>query len=58
MCESEALGGGATIKTITPFSLFQSDDGKGPLNCDEERSVLRLRIYIHTYAHASHARTH
>ncbi len=38
MCESEALGGRAAIKTITPF--FQSDDDKGPLNCDEERSAI------------------
>lgn len=58
MCESEALGARATIKTITPFYLFQSDDGKGPLNCDEERSAIWPWIYIHTFAHASHARTH
>lgn len=58
MHKSEALGGRATIKTITPFSLFQSDDGKGPLNCDEERSAIRLWIYIHTYACVTCARTH
>lgn len=55
MCESEALGGRTTIKTSTPFSLFQGDDAKGPLNCDEERSVIRLRlVYIHTYMRVSH----
>ena len=37
--KSEALGGKATIKTITP-SLLRSDDGKGPLNQDEERSPI------------------
>lgn len=47
MCES---GGGTTIKTILPFSLFQCDDGNGPLKCDEERSAIRLWIYC-TYTH-------
>lgn len=57
--KSGALGGRTTIKTITPFSLFQGDDAKGPLNCDEERSVIQLRlIYIHTYMHVSHAHMH
>lgn len=48
MSESEALGGRATNATITRFSLSQSEDGKGPLNRDEERSAIRLWIYIHT----------
>lgn len=59
MCESEALDETTTIKTITLFSLFQGNDAMGPLNCDEERSVIQLRlIYIHTYIHASHAHMH
>lgn len=55
MCGSEALGGGTAIRTITPLSLFQGDDTKGPSNCDEKRSVIQLRlIYIHTFVRAAH----
>lgn len=35
----------------------QSDDGKGPLNCDEERSAIRLRVCVHTHTLVWHART-
>lgn len=57
MCESEALGGRATIKTITPVSLFsKAMTVRGPLNCDEERSAIWLRIYIRVCV--ARARTH
>lgn len=59
MCKSETLGGITTIKTIPPFSLFQSDDGKGPLKCDEERSAIRLWIlYINAYVHVALVHVH
>lgn len=49
MCESEALGGKTTVKTVVPFYLFQGDDAKGPLSCDGERPLIRFwLIYIQT----------
>lgn len=65
MCESEALGGRATIKTIAPS---QSDSGKGSLNRDEgevrnlavDIQYTRTRTHAgeHADAHVSHAHTH